>query len=190
MSKRTSIPTILAAALIGALLAPVGAHAVGEVVQIANPAGRVAQVTRAAQLTAAEASPESYFNGIGTVHAGQGCKLIAAAPANKGLIIKRIRYNVTSVPSPGVGTYVITYVGTGCTNYVDSINPAGIGQTTSEFEPGLAIPKGQGLYATGIGLSSELWLSGYVVGGGVVPGGSTAPARQDGADALGKPVDS
>jgi hypothetical protein len=167
---------MVAAAVVFGLLLPVGAFAAGSLVEISSPSGRKAQVTKAAQLQTALASPETFVRSRGYAD-GDTCRQIIAAPAQRGLVITDVHMDVYRVVSPGQGTAVMMSVQSTCEFPIFWHNPSELGMTALPFASGLAVPAGGGLYAKAVGdVGVEFYTYGYKVPAEAVPAAPLARA--------------
>jgi len=116
------------------------------------------------------AAPSAFVHGSVLGMERPGCVLVFAAPTGKALIVRDVRVDVYGDPTPGSGNTISFYTGTGCASIVADVNPPGVGETVLPFDPGLAIPQGQGLYATtGGNVEAETYADGYTVPATQVP---------------------
>jgi len=170
MFRRISGGWLVAAAVVLAVMLPIGAFAAGSLVEISSSNGVKARVTAANQLYTAEATPSQFRRGAASSSYG-ACVLVMAPVDGKALIVRSAAYNVYVNPTPNSGNWVGMYTGEGgCHTPVDSYNPQSLGRSQVVFEPGLAIPDGHGLYVkTQNDVQAEVYAHGYQVAASAVP---------------------
>ncbi len=162
---------LVAAMIVGALVVPRVASAVGSIVTIQGGGStQKASVTKAHQLQVAEAQP-STFHAFEANVAQTSCTTIVTVPANKGYIVKTISIAVTSADGSGLPLAVIYPNGTCSGSQVLAAAPTdGTEVFTVPIEPGFALAAGKKLSVTvantaGIAVS----IFGYLVPPGDVP---------------------
>ena len=122
------------------------------------------------------AAPGALYHATQLIVDDTACRSVAAAPTGKALILRDMRVNVFSNPSPGSGNAVVFYTDSGCApqTIVADVNPPSVGLTVVPFDPGFAIASGQGLYAEALGsVEAETYADGYAVAAGQVPASIT-----------------
>jgi hypothetical protein len=94
------------------------------------------------------------------------CTPIVTPPGTKALIIRGIRVDTYTDPSPGPSQFVAIYQTSDCTRVVAEVNPPSVGQTVVPFDPGLGVPNGASLSANvGGSVAAEVFVDGYTVPG-------------------------
>jgi hypothetical protein len=105
-----------------------------------SPAQVVGSATTAA---ATSLTPASFFHEYGPLLNGSACSVIAQPPTGKALIVRQVRLDTISDPSPGSGQAVEIFLGLNCNLdgvLVGVVNPSAVGQDIVTFDPGLAVP--------------------------------------------------
>jgi hypothetical protein len=153
-----------------AICAATSAFAADTTVNIVDPTipARIARVEPGNRLAVQDVAPNTYFH-ANNLNLSGSCTTIATVPSGKALIVRQIRIDVYSDPTPGNGKFV-DILANGCVGIVADINPPSIGQYVVNFDPGLALPDGAVLsagVATGVG--AEAFVDGYLVSPSVVP---------------------
>lgn len=152
--------------------AATAAMAAASDVNIADPnaTSRVAKVEVGNRLAVQEVSPATFYHSD-AFPAGENCFKVATPPAGKALIIRQVRLNVYQNPSPGPGQDILIFVSANCTtDEVADVNPQGIGQVTTTFDPGVAVPNGSFLSVLVLGsVDAEVFADGYKVDASVAP---------------------
>ena len=141
--SRSSAVIIAIGLVVAAIVAPVAATAAGQLVEISSTSGRKADVTRAAQLQAAEASAHQFVRGWhGT---GGPCAAIIAAPTSKAVVVKTASVDFVSLNTTGPDQAALI-VGTDCSfPTVDRVTAQSVGSHQLDFGSGLVVPAGQSL---------------------------------------------
>jgi hypothetical protein len=170
-----------AAALAVALAGPALAGSpTGSPVNIVDPttAADIAHVNSLGELeitglvTIQQSPAADFFHQSTFAVSGGTCETIATPPSGKALIIKEVRIDVFSDPSPGGGQNAPIFTGSSddCATQVGDVNPPTVGQFVVPFDPGLGIPVGTALNARCNGqLECEFYVDGFVVAAGDVP---------------------
>jgi len=92
MSRATAVACLSVGLAVGVLLAPTGAlSAVGSLVRITDNGTRIASVTKAHQLLAAESDPASAV--VITQAGANNCFSVYTVPAGKTLVLKNATFN-------------------------------------------------------------------------------------------------
>ena len=137
---------------------------------VQGTSGQKVDVTGGSQLLATEASPGNYYeNGYGYFCSSCGGIFLAAPSGGNALIVKSVDLNTSDVSSPGYFSQIYLYVGDATCNvddYADlnTVNPAGPGNTHLSYEPGLSIPAGEALCASSAVASGTIDGTTMVVG--------------------------
>jgi hypothetical protein len=187
--SRPSTGTILGAIALFVALGGTAVAATATVVNIADPTtpANVAHVDGAGKLQTAGstnvtntvntqlAAPSAYLHTTTfALTSARGCVVLATPPAAKALVVREVRVDVFSDPSPGPNEDITIYGDATCTSQVADVNPATVGETVLPFDPGLGIPAKSGLSARAMGSAeAEAYTDGYTVSSGSVP---AAPA--------------
>lgn len=183
MSKRLPGGWLVAVALVvGMVLAPVGAWAAGQLVEVSGPNGVVARVTSAMQLQTAEATPNTFVYGRGFAASNGVCSPVLAIPSTRAMIVKTVVIDTFELPASGPGNLIDIYAGPDCHPQGLRLrhNPGRIGAETFQLEPGIAVPAGHTLWTMRIGApSAEVFAHGYSVPKGAVPGAASGPAQSN-----------
>jgi hypothetical protein len=112
-------------------------------------------------------SPSSWFHAAKfDLASGTGCKVAAEPPAGKALVVRQVRVDTFSDPTPGASQNVTLFLGTSssCGTTVADVNPATIGQDIITFDPGLGVPAGSTLNVlVGGSVQAEVYTDGYLV---------------------------
>jgi hypothetical protein len=94
-------------------------------------------------------------------------------------IIRNVKVDVFTDPTPGAGQRVDIFAGNACGILVADVNPPGVGVTLWPFDPGVAIPAGSSLSVNVAGaVQAEVYADGYTVPAAAVP--ATLPAHTTG----------
>ena len=187
-SRASASWMLIVGVAIGALLAPVGAVAAGQLVEVSSASGRKADVTRAEQLQTAEASPHQFVRHV-TGFGGAGCFNGYTAPATKAIIVKTLHLDAF-VTDGNDDVRVWTRDGNCASStavvLVDIITVTGVTQVARSYEPGLVIPAGHMMtFSSTSGLTAYAWVNGYKVPSTAVTGATvtgdttTLPARPE-----------
>jgi len=108
----------------------------------------------------------------------EGCVQIAHPPAGQAMVVREVRIDVFSDPSPGLAQAVALYSAPNCNDLVGDMNPATVGETTIPFDPGLAIPVGSAMSARAFGaVEAEGYTDAFAVPASAVPAVRTPAAR-------------
>jgi hypothetical protein len=194
--SRPSTGTILGAIALFIALGGTAAAATGSLVNIADPtnAAHIAHVNASGQLQISGstsvtntvntelAAPSTYVHSTTLDLTGSsGCVEIATPPSGKAMIVRDVKIDVYSDPSPGSAQHVNIYDGTKCSlaALVADVNPATVGETTLPFDPGLGVPANSGLSTfVGGSVEAEIYTEGYSVAPSqVVATGITATGK-------------
>jgi hypothetical protein len=164
------LSTVTGIAAVFALTDP--AMAAATKVNIVDPTitARVAHVDAGDRLAVQEVPPATFFHGNpGAIGSGV-CVAVAVPPSGKALVVRQIRVNISSLPSPGNAS-VFFYTNSTCTgSEVGSVTPPSVGLSAQTFDPGLAIPSGGVLSAFVDGsLVALVYPDGYSVAASVAP---------------------
>jgi hypothetical protein len=166
----------LLAGVCAMLLTPSALWAVDQFTNVAiqDPvSGRKAAVTPGRALLvngsviAKETVPADFFR-VGRIMP-RNCERIAVPPANSALVVKTIAFNAwRTAVDPGY--FAIFYIGPSCgSSFAYKVNPATNGVTTTQFEPGLAIPADQALWGYAFQIDGDVFINGYRVPASSVP---------------------
>jgi hypothetical protein len=171
VSRRVAVVVLVGAALLGAIVAPRVAEAVGSIVTIQGGGSTTkAAVTKANQLQTAEAAP-SAFREFTTSSGPTGCLAFGTVPSTKGFIAKSV---VLDVPVKAVGglELVTVYPNGTCTGREMVSAPTSvIGDYSFPFEPGFAVGHGKhfSMKVVSAGAVAAVYVTGYLVPSGDVP---------------------
>jgi hypothetical protein len=174
LQRRTWLAVVLAL-VVGALLVPRVADAVGSIVTIQGGGGTTkASVTNGKQLQVAEAPPSS-FREFEQVATGTSCQPLATIPATKGFVVRSIAIEMITPASTGFPIASV-YPNGSCSGHdVASITTRSAGGRVIPVEPGFAIAAG-GHMSMKVGTVDALaavYVFGYLVPSSDVP--STTP---------------
>jgi hypothetical protein len=135
---------IIIGLVLAAIVAPVAATAAGQLVEISSASGRKADVTRAAQLQVAEASPHQLVRGYNS--SGGSCVAVLTAPATKAVVVQTAWVDFSDLN----GTYDLLglYVGSSCLGgtVFGAVHTDVVGVQALDFGAGLVVPAGQSLW--------------------------------------------
>ena len=154
--------------VVAAVLAPVAAIAAGQLVEISSASGRKAEVTRAEQLQAAEASPHQFIRGINYPGVGQ-CRTVLTAPAGKAVVVKAATISMYTTGT--TARRVFLYIGAACSSAVVDVHAVGVAVEHLDFGAGLVVPAGQSLWAYAGDTNAVVSAFGYKVPSTAVPAG-------------------
>jgi hypothetical protein len=158
-----------------ALLTPKVADAAASMVHLVGLSGTTAEVTKAHQLTVAEASPANYRQyRINNEQNSLLCVAVTTLPASQALVIKQLRVDWIGISTPGIAlTY---YAGANCAGpVIDTIAGEGFatsvgGMQTSfneviPLDPGFGVPAGTTISArfSGGAEAGDFYIGGYAV---------------------------
>jgi hypothetical protein len=159
----------LLAGLLAALIVVPSAAAAATVgvTELAGANGQRAAVTRAGQLTTAEAAPGSYQTRLAGANATAGsrsaCVTYPAISASKAFIVREFTVNVTGIA--GTLGSVVFYEGANCQPRLgfDQVSVTTPGLTVLPVDPGIALPRGGKVSVSVGGISALVAVFGYTV---------------------------
>ena len=166
---RTRLVWIVIGFLVAVVAAPTAAVAIAlkfTGIQGAT-SGNKAEVSKDNQLLVAEANPSTYYNS-GFVSVASLQVIANSVPGGDALVVKSITLNAYSAigTDPYIGVHVTSAANcSGPDLFVEAVDVAsGVNSTvTLPFIPGLVIPSGGSLCASGSGASADGHVSGYLV---------------------------
>ena len=165
---------VLVGVLVALVVVPASAAAatIG-VTELAGSNGQRADVTRAGQLSTAEASPGSFVTRLGgadlTSAAQSKCVTFPVISATKAVVIRQ--FTVTTYSVPGTAGSVLLYEGPNCqpSQVIDQLSYATPDNTNLPVDPGIALPKGGTISVNIAGLGALVAFFGYTVPASDVP---------------------
>ena len=178
MIRKPSPGTILGVIALVVAMAGTAFAATGQLVNIADGsnAARLAHVNSSGQLqtqvngsiTSREAVPADLYRARTNTN-GASCVPVATPPASSALVIKTVNVDVVSVG--GSGSFVTFSIGAVCgSSFLSDVELTAKGLVTVPFDPGVAIPSGQRLWANVFSANIQVSAFGYKVPGGSLPG--------------------
>jgi hypothetical protein len=174
-SGRTGAWVLLLGIVLGALLAPQVAEAVGSIVTIQGGGGTTkASVTDGKQLQVAEAPPSS-FREFATAATGPSCTHLASIPGTKGFVVRSMSIEVLTAASTGFPIAQVFPNGTCAEPAIVTVSTRNGGTRPVQVEPGFAMAAGKSL-SMKVGTTDALvavHVFGYLVPSADVP--STTP---------------
>jgi hypothetical protein len=192
--SRPSTGTILGAIALFVALGGTALAATGTVVNIADPTtpANLAKVDASGRLQTAGstsvtntvntqlAPPSAYIHTTTfAITTSRGCLVLATPPTGKAMVVRGVRIDVFSDPSPGPDQDLTIYSDATCTTQVADVNPATVGETVLPFDPGLGIPAKSGLSARATGsVQGEVYTDAYSVSASSVPAAATTTASK------------
>ncbi|MFL5798086.1 MAG: hypothetical protein ACJ77A_09155 [Actinomycetota bacterium] len=133
---------LVAGIMLGALVAPRVAQAVGSLVTIQSPGGgKKATVTNASQLEVAEAAP-SQFRVFAAGASDAACHPLAAIPGTKGFVVRSVSIEVLTPSSTGFAIAEVFPNGSCSSTDLASDTTRSAGDREIAIEPGFAIAAG------------------------------------------------
>jgi hypothetical protein len=164
MRDRRVALVLIGGLLVGWLIGPRVAGAVGNLVTVQNAAGsQKAGVTKAQQLQTAEAAP-SAFREFSHVENSGGCTVVATIPSTKAFVIRTITIEVIDPSTSGIEAVLVFPNGTCANNDIVSAPTHVYGVNTIPVEPGFAVRAGgkiSVLLAAPSTVATQVW--GYLV---------------------------
>jgi hypothetical protein len=160
---------LVAGVMVGWLVAPRVADAVGNLVTIQSTSGTKAGVTKAQQLETAEAAPSTFreFRALG---GSPGCHPVATIPAKKGFVIRTIVVDVSDESTGGLDAVLLFPNGSCSGTELFSASTRLPGVSSTNLEPGFALAASGKLsmFLASPG-TAEVFVLGYLVPKGDVP---------------------
>jgi len=169
MGNRKVALVMVGALMVGWLVGPRIASAVGSLVTIQNAAGTRAGVTKGQQLQVAEAGPGT-FREFRVSVADQNCHTVLTVPATKGFVVRSMSLVVLS-SSAAIIHAALLYPNASCNgNEIYSVSTGVESSHDVVVEPGFAVAHGTSisLRMAGDGVVA-LYVWGYLVPKGDVP---------------------
>jgi hypothetical protein len=166
---------LVAGIVLGALVAPRVAEAVGSLVTIQAPGGgKKATVTNASQLEVAEAAP-SQFRAFENIASDSACHTLASIPGTKGFVIRSLSIDVLTAASTGFPVAEVFPNGSCTSTDLASVTTRNAGDSAIAVEPGFAIAPGghMSMKLGTTGAAVVVHVFGYLVPAADVP--STTP---------------
>ena len=151
----------LAAAM--ALVSATAAYAAATQVNITDPntQNRAAHVDKGGRLAVQEVPPASFFHQGGFLNGANSCVTFGTAPANKAVVVRQIRIDVTDIGTSAPRT-ITFFLGSFCNEVVGQATPGAVGPLTVTFEPGLVLNPGAAIAASG-SPQAALFVDGYTI---------------------------
>jgi len=170
-SKRRGGWLLVVGMVVGALIVPRVATAVGSIVTIQGGGStEKAAVTKGKQLQTTEAAPNT-FRAFQSTTGQTACAVVATMPDNKGYVVKTVTLTITGAPGSGL-PLMIVYPNASCTGD-DGIAVAATdknGVITFPIEPGFGMAHGGKMSVKVLNtVSVVVSVFGYVVPSGDVP---------------------
>ena len=157
------------AILILALSGSAFAASTSRIIILSGTGSQVATVSKANQLSSAEAPPSQDVTAYGSANAAQ-CMLVYTPPANKALVVKDVSTSIFPVNTGGV---IALYANSGCSDMTDIESISTVQETLNQpLGDGYVLPAKRSLYVYGFLASGAVTVSGYLIPGSAVSAAS------------------